>query len=295
MATVRNLGLFPSGICGGPDVPALYENRLQIRGDGSYATFILTAAQATALCWRIKKWKYEFEIEQEGFYWSSAFTEWVNPRPYSIIGQSQGTCTIQGADPQPPSHITWAKVFDPKLYSASSEKDLIQYYDYFTLFGNKYRLPLGGIHDYTVEAVMPSSSAPFQIQQSTPVNINIRRIPQNNFDGTFTSSISIGWTVFPIAFPSRFNVGEVQDLSGTFSFLGNSFSFPAQSGDFGSVDTSYPTADPATSGQRFYNYQRTNKFIFDIEPAEYWPYDPQDGGGPIYDTDTGQQLRPFPD
>ncbi len=26
----------------------------------------------------------------------------------------------------------------------------------------------------------------------------------------------------------------------------------------------------------------------------YWPYDPQDGGGPIYDTTTGRQLRPFP-
>ena len=27
----------------------------------------------------------------------------------------------------------------------------------------------------------------------------------------------------------------------------------------------------------------------------YWPYDPGDGGGPIYDSATGAQLRPFPD
>jgi hypothetical protein len=26
----------------------------------------------------------------------------------------------------------------------------------------------------------------------------------------------------------------------------------------------------------------------------YWPYDPNDGGGPIYDNTTGEQLRPFP-
>ena len=31
-----------------------------------------------------------------------------------------------------------------------------------------------------------------------------------------------------------------------------------------------------------------------IEVAEWWPYDPGDGGGPIYDSATGAQLRPFP-
>lgn len=31
-----------------------------------------------------------------------------------------------------------------------------------------------------------------------------------------------------------------------------------------------------------------------ITPAEYWPYDPGDGGGPIYDSVTGAQLRGFP-
>ena len=31
-----------------------------------------------------------------------------------------------------------------------------------------------------------------------------------------------------------------------------------------------------------------------LEPLEYWPYDPGDDGGPIYDSTTGQQLRAFP-
>lgn len=31
-----------------------------------------------------------------------------------------------------------------------------------------------------------------------------------------------------------------------------------------------------------------------IEATEYWPYDPGDGLGPIYDSATGEQLRPFP-
>ena len=31
-----------------------------------------------------------------------------------------------------------------------------------------------------------------------------------------------------------------------------------------------------------------------FEVLEYWPYNPEDGGGPIYDSVTGEQLRPFP-
>lgn len=33
---------------------------------------------------------------------------------------------------------------------------------------------------------------------------------------------------------------------------------------------------------------------FILKPSEYWPYDPGDGLGPIYDSATGAQLRPFP-
>lgn len=32
-----------------------------------------------------------------------------------------------------------------------------------------------------------------------------------------------------------------------------------------------------------------------MSPQEYWPYDPEDGAGPIYDSGTGAQLREFPD
>ena len=31
-----------------------------------------------------------------------------------------------------------------------------------------------------------------------------------------------------------------------------------------------------------------------VTASEYWPYDPNDGGGPIYSTTTGAQLRDFP-
>jgi hypothetical protein len=34
--------------------------------------------------------------------------------------------------------------------------------------------------------------------------------------------------------------------------------------------------------------------IVDFSAQEYWPYDPEDGLGPIYDSATGAQLRDFP-
>lgn len=43
---------------------------------------------------------------------------------------------------------------------------------------------------------------------------------------------------------------------------------------------------------RFGNNKATG--TINIEATEYWPYDPNDGGGPIYDSTTGAQLRPFP-
>lgn len=43
-----------------------------------------------------------------------------------------------------------------------------------------------------------------------------------------------------------------------------------------------------------YANEDVTEFNSSITATEYWPYDPGDGMGPIYDTSTGQQLRPFP-
>lgn len=43
----------------------------------------------------------------------------------------------------------------------------------------------------------------------------------------------------------------------------------------------------------FFSPDTTDGFIT-VTASEYWPYDPGDGGGPIYDSITGQQLRAFP-
>lgn len=50
--------------------------------------------------------------------------------------------------------------------------------------------------------------------------------------------------------------------------------------------------DQITRPFRFYSGQDTGSISITV--AEYWPYDPGDGGGPIYDSATGAQLRSFP-
>jgi len=44
--------------------------------------------------------------------------------------------------------------------------------------------------------------------------------------------------------------------------------------------------DPETGQETFLEAS------MNIEAIEYWPYDPEDGGGPIYDTSSGAILRP---
>lgn len=48
------------------------------------------------------------------------------------------------------------------------------------------------------------------------------------------------------------------------------------------------------SFENIFTYDDT-KCVFEFTPLEYWPYDPGDGLGPIYDSATGAQLRAFPD
>jgi hypothetical protein len=90
--------------------------------------------------------------------------------------------------------------------------------------------------------------------------------------------------------------------SGTISFLFGTEGTSNPTGtipvtfSFGSRTLIRPTDDAyviSTSGSNppsfTFNFLAPN-----YEILEYWPYDPNDGGGPIYDSITGAQLRAFP-
>lgn len=75
------------------------------------------------------------------------------------------------------------------------------------------------------------------------------------------------------------NLAWNESLSNTtvpITFLGQTFSILAADSNFGTEDP-HPLLTTMS-----------------IDAVEYWPYDPKDGGGPIYDSATGKQIRPFP-
>jgi len=83
-----------------------------------------------------------------------------------------------------------------------------------------------------------------------------------------------------------------------FSFTGND-----AGGDFEASDAGLSTrideafAELTLLDKKFqWSYWVSRLPIYDlkIEATEYWEYDPKDGLGPIYNKDTGQQMRAFP-
>lgn len=69
------------------------------------------------------------------------------------------------------------------------------------------------------------------------------------------------------------------------------FHMPAPSSEIVEIDL-YDATEPSALSNTKFNLDGFSGIT--IKPHEYWPYDPNDGGGPIYDSVTGAQLRPFP-
>ncbi len=83
-----------------------------------------------------------------------------------------------------------------------------------------------------------------------------------------------------------------------FSFIGNNAGgdfLASDAGLYASVEEGF--AEITFLDQKFqwsYWVARLPIYNLKIEATEYWEYDPNDGGGPIYDSQTGEQLREFP-
>jgi hypothetical protein len=101
--------------------------------------------------------------------------------------------------------------------------------------------------------------------------------------------------------------GNVSEVKTPFSFYGNTTRWNFRAYPFAGNTGTYGTFTYTLLGQSFTTpiYGRnfdgsglilggTLSITASIVPEEYWPYDPGDGKGPIYNTAFGNQLRPFP-
>jgi hypothetical protein len=96
--------------------------------------------------------------------------------------------------------------------------------------------------------------------------------------------------------------GNVSEVKTPFSFYGNTTRWNFRASPFAESTGTYGTFTYTLLGRNFTTPIYANNdtgggslsISASIVPEEYWPYDPGDGEGPIYDSATGAQLRPFP-
>jgi hypothetical protein len=154
----------------------------------------------------------------------------------------------------PPNFVTDEKQLSCGLYFEWSESD--------NVFGN--RNDISQSHGYR----------PAQINYHAPTNmfrpyIGVFRFGQARFYPNIFEPSEVGFDDHPPFY------GEVGSVTLQMSAVGYLQSFPI-----------YAYIDP--------NDEIEASFSHTIAAEEYWPYDPNDGLGPIYDSATGEQLREFP-
>jgi hypothetical protein len=98
--------------------------------------------------------------------------------------------------------------------------------------------------------------------------------------------------------------GNVSQVSTPFTFQVNTTRWKIRAVPFVGNTGSYGTLTYSLLGQTFtaplyarnslVGNDNTLSISASLTAAEYWPYDPGDGDGPIYDSATGEQLRGFP-
>jgi hypothetical protein len=127
---------------------------------------------------------------------------------------------------------------------------------------------------------------------------------QQRVAGPGSSGTSFDGIINGIQSPYVRVVGDLKEYRLRILFRAETLRWVMSAANMGS---SFPVAQYGTFaynllGQAFecpiYAYNTRGSTILSVasslEAIEYWPYDPNDGGGPIYDSTTGQQLREFP-
>jgi hypothetical protein len=254
MATVRHLGLTPSGC--------------PVTVSSGYPWMSLQ--NAVAAYWRVKKWKLEvvagWEIAGQGSTFLSFEMQKTGLTPFKYISEAWRTpfgggdfflalSSYFGDDPQNETHLVCdppdLQLLDPEQEALSGAARF-----FYTGIGEP-----ATSDSITTEIILTSN------------------IVYNSENELFAPSISYNGRTFrwvTISSSPFLTTNPTYGEYGTFNLkmLGQTFSSPI-----------------FAINNRGGNVMDIN---VTLEAEEYWPYDPGDGGGPIYDSATGEQLRPFP-
>jgi hypothetical protein len=293
MASVNTLGLFPRGQFNPFGCPF-------VMSTDPVGFPVLSEKQAVQLCWRVQRWKLEFsaysiynwwfynintnqwqKFGNQNYFTSSSFDDefWVRRKAQNgaifISQENSHVGQIGGQSPQ-------------AIISVAENEREIQCYDQ----RGEYDLE-------TPPCIVNTNFDPNwknSIRARIPItplyykNINQHAMPIS-FGGLSLITAPVGGGIATGFFTSVGLVSansEDYDFLGEISFLDHTIVLKFKANDYGtSIDTP-PSSGPAGPSS---SYGKTTSFSFKMYPSAYWPYDPNDGLGPIYNSETGERIR----
>lgn len=263
MATVRHLGLVPNG-CPLTFNPNTFTS-------GAIPRLWMSLEYAMAVYWRVKNWKVvvvaNWQIAGAGTFFLSFSMEKTEISPFKYVREEWDTPVVEGG----------AFFLVDSLYLGqhpASEIDLVCEAPNLKLL-DPAQIALAGNAEFRYFGIGRPATAD-RMQTNIEITSNVVYNSENQLFAPLIRyrGSTFRWVnISPHPFQAEYSTyGEY----GTFylKMLGETFFCPI-------------FAQNSRGG--------TNMDIsVTLEATEYWPYDPGDGDGPIYDSATGAQLRPFP-
>jgi len=277
MPTVTKLGLFPSSNSCPQDgiAPPMIQFDFEQATPLTTSPCILqgmTAEQAVSFIWRVKSWRLSWILE-----WRWLYTIYEYDAEEDQYNRTAREYLI-GTDSR-----------ESDIYSSLwNEKTIVctrgEWRNFEEEAGRSIFIPVDAFYinngEYSIDA---------QFSIGTPLFEDYKILIGNSAGGE--QDLPSG----AIPFLQRVNL-KIKWLSHEFDGLIGIEGSPENSNDFPSGaqtrDGDAIVSDPFNDTTP--TFLEITSSDFTLEAVEYWPYDPNDGGGPIYDSSTGDQLRPFP-
>lgn len=284
MGNLINLGVWPRGTlrpngCLKPAEPFVFpSNDVQ-----------LTFDQSVALCWRVKRWKLDFEFQAQGDFSAPVPIPGTNPTEFEMqvtdtfteSASFQGELLVRNGLNNYTAREAHSGFFPPQPSPATIVQTITKELDLICAGNNSFFVATPNI---TTTAFYGSGGSDefsgrisFSLSQMVDNTLKARLWMFNN--GVIGSRVA--FALVPEA------SGQ---LKGELRLLGNSIPLPFRA----TYNTGTQGVPPPTLSGPTVSYYETTLFRFILEPSAYWEYDPLDGKGPIYDEATGFRLRPNP-
>jgi len=272
MAEARNLGLFPFCVQLGPPIANLGEGPVALPvGQGTLYPILMPIKDAVKMWWRVKDWQLSFDY--------SYYEDLENEYDGSYAEVEQTTLSTR---------ISQINNISAPFVRALTEQFLVCEKD----------AAYAGI---TMSDWQPQVTQNFVITDDPSTFID-----ESNSGSFSRTATTMNWSNGPLQIGTEFPLfvysddtfkfvwyGTLMSVGNTSSWSIDSYTEPVSSIQLILQQSTYSIplyGIPTEDGPPVPWLGEVSNIT--IQPIEWWPYDPLDGGGPIYDSVTGAVLRP---